>query len=58
MKPYPSIRQLIRLSLNRLEERAARHGMDAPTSLHNEMDCEREAVARIEAELGQMRGKT
>jgi len=47
-----------RKNLNRLEERAARHGMDVPTSLLNEMDCEREAIARIEAELGQMRGET
>jgi hypothetical protein len=45
-------------SLNWLEERATRHGMDAPTSLLNEMDCEREAIARFEAELEQMRGKT
>jgi hypothetical protein len=41
-------------NLNRLEERAARHGMDVPTSLLNEMDCEREAIARIEAELEQL----
>jgi len=45
-------------NLNRLEERAARHGMDVPTRLRNEMDCEREAIARIEAELEQVRGKT
>jgi hypothetical protein len=45
-------------NLNRLEERAALHGMDVPTSLRNEMDNEREAIARIEAELEQVRGKT
>jgi hypothetical protein len=45
-------------NLNRLEERAARHGMDVLTSLRNEMDCEREAIARIEAELEQMGGET
>jgi len=45
-------------NLNRLEERAARHGMDVPTGLRNEMDCEREAIAQIETELEQMRGKT
>lgn len=45
-------------NLNRLEERATRHGMDVPTSLRNEMDCQREAIARIEAELEQVRGKT
>ena len=30
------------------------HGMEVPTSLYNEMDREREAVARIEAELEQL----
>ena len=45
-------------NLNRLEERAARHGMDVPTGLLNEMDREREAIAQIEAELEQMRGET
>ena len=41
-------------NLNRLEERAAKYGMDVPIKLLSEMDCEREAIARIEAELEQL----
>jgi hypothetical protein len=44
-----------RKNLNRLEEQAARHGMDVPIKLLNEMDNERQAIARIEAELEQTR---
>ena len=41
-------------NLNRLEERAALHGMDVPIKLLNEMDYEREAIAQIETELKQL----
>ena len=44
-------------NLNWLEERAAKYGMDVPIKLLSEMDCEREAIAQIEAELEQLNGQ-
>ncbi len=46
-----------RKNLSWLEEQAARHGMDVPTRLLNEMDWEREAITRINAKLERLRGR-
>lgn len=43
-------------NLNKLRERQAKHGIDAPLSLLNEIEDEESAIIRIEAELQSLAG--
>ncbi|MDH4137368.1 MAG: hypothetical protein OEW09_11745, partial [Anaerolineae bacterium] len=43
-----------RKNLSRLEERKARHGLDVPLKLLNEIDLEREEIAKLERTLKEL----
>jgi hypothetical protein len=43
-----------RKNLSRLEERKARHGLDVPLKLLNEIDLEREEIDRLERALKEL----